>query len=262
MTFGVSVRRFEFSVPGLSSSLPTSQPTLTNLLRGALGAALYSRQSLYSKWFDPHWREGPSGYRNAPRPFVLRPTAAGINLITFEPGFSTSELDDTLQAAIHSVTGGTQVQVHPRADLQLPLRGCDKSGRLRLEFVTPVELKSKGRIAAKPRFPVLIDRLVERIWTLGRLYQNWPEQAELTHLISEAHQVEVVAHNWMRLEGQRRSARSAQLHSIGGFTGWAEYSGPIGQFLPLLEIGRWTGVGRQTVWGKGEIRVTSFTEQP
>jgi hypothetical protein len=26
-------------------------------------------------------------------------------------------------------------------------------------------------------------------------------------------------------------------------------------FLPLLRIGCWAGVGRQTVWGKGEIQV-------
>lgn len=262
MRFGVSVRRFEFSIAGLSSSVPSSQAVGMNVLRGALGAALYSRQSLYSKWFDPHWHEGPSGYRDAPRPFVLRATAEGIDLITFEPSSSASELEDALQSAIRSVTGGTRIDVHPRTDLQLPLEGPEKSGTLRIEFVTPLELKSKGEIIAEPRFPVLVERLAERVWVLGRLYQNWPEQSEVAHLIGKAQQVQSITHNWTRLEEQRHSARSAQLHSIGGFTGWAEYAGPLGQFLPLLEIGRWTGVGRQTVWGKGEIHVASFFEEP
>jgi CRISPR/Cas system endoribonuclease Cas6 (RAMP superfamily) len=69
--------------------------------------------------------------------------------------------------------------------------------------------------------------------------------------------VKLTDFRWARTEAFRRSSSTGHLHSIGGFTGWAEYSGPIGKFLPLLQIGRWTGVGRQTVWGKGEIRIGS-----
>jgi CRISPR/Cas system endoribonuclease Cas6 (RAMP superfamily) len=42
---------------------------------------------------------------------------------------------------------------------------------------------------------------------------------------------------------------------LGGFTGEIEYQGELGEFLPWLRAGQWVGVGRQTVWGKGEIRV-------
>jgi CRISPR/Cas system endoribonuclease Cas6 (RAMP superfamily) len=60
---------------------------------------------------------------------------------------------------------------------------------------------------------------------------------------------------WRYEHRQRRSSRTGQTHSLSGFVGTATYEGPFGIFLPLLEIGRWTGVGRQTVWGKGEIQV-------
>ena len=33
------------------------------------------------------------------------------------------------------------------------------------------------------------------------------------------------------------------------------YRGDLAAFLPYLRAARWTGVGRQTVWGKGEIEV-------
>ena len=49
------------------------------------------------------------------------------------------------------------------------------------------------------------------------------------------------------------SRATGQRHALGGFTGFAEYAGELAEFVPYLEIGRWTGVGRQTVWGKGEI---------
>jgi len=56
----------------------------------------------------------------------------------------------------------------------------------------------------------------------------------------------------------RTSRATGQRHSLGGFTGVAEYEGDLAEFLPYLEIARWTGVGRQTVWGKGEIAYETF----
>jgi CRISPR/Cas system endoribonuclease Cas6 (RAMP superfamily) len=64
-----------------------------------------------------------------------------------------------------------------------------------------------------------------------------------------------------REERERRSSRTGQTHSIGGFVGSAEYEGDdLAEFLPWLEVARYTGVGRQAVWGKGEIRVVGLGE--
>jgi hypothetical protein len=35
--------------------------------------------------------------------------------------------------------------------------------------------------------------------------------------------------------------------------GSAEYEGDLAEFVPYLRAARWAGVGRQTVWGNGEI---------
>jgi hypothetical protein len=61
------------------------------------------------------------------------------------------------------------------------------------------------------------------------------------------------------VESARRSSRTGQTHSLGGFVGTAEYEGDLAEFLPYLEAGRWVGVGRQAVWGKGEIAVTRLS---
>jgi hypothetical protein len=45
--------------------------------------------------------------------------------------------------------------------------------------------------------------------------------------------------------------------SLGGFVGDAEYEGELGEFMAYLLAGKWTGVGRQTVWGKGELEALS-----
>ena len=139
--------------------------------------------------------------------------------------------------------------------MQFALRGTDRQGRTRLRFVTPTELKGEGDIRPEPNFGLLTQRLAERVWTLGRLYQGWPAEWDYRDLLDLGRMVRLLNRQWSHTETLRRSSRTGQRHPIGGFTGWAEYEGPVGAFLPLLEVGRWTGVGRQTVWGKGEIQV-------
>jgi len=57
----------------------------------------------------------------------------------------------------------------------------------------------------------------------------------------------------IRREVMRRSSRTGQTHTIGGFTGSAIYAGELTEFMPFLRAAWWTGVGRHTVWGNGVI---------
>jgi CRISPR-associated endoribonuclease Cas6 len=250
---------------------------VTNIFRGALGLALRqvccdeacpgaracgrAAECAYAALFEPRWDEGPSGYRNAPRPFVLRcaePLDLRVNLFDVD----TPPLEKFEQAfrviAEAGIGPGRAKSVlrsfEPQPVLRLPLRGTPAIGWVTLRFVTPTELKSGGEVYPKPEFGLLIERLAERVWTLGRFYQQWRDW-DCRELLQEARLVQLVHWQWQYEHRQRRSSRTGQTHSLGGFVGTATYEGPVGVFLPLLEIGRWTGIGRQTVWGKGEIQV-------
>jgi CRISPR/Cas system endoribonuclease Cas6 (RAMP superfamily) len=58
----------------------------------------------------------------------------------------------------------------------------------------------------------------------------------------------------------RTSSKTGQTHPLGGFTGEAVYEGDLDEFVPLLQAAHWTGIGRQTVWGKGVIEVLGACE--
>jgi hypothetical protein len=58
-----------------------------------------------------------------------------------------------------------------------------------------------------------------------------------------------------QVDVKRQSSCTGQVHPIGGFVGEAKYEGDLAEFVPYLKAAKWTGVGRQTVWGKGEITV-------
>jgi hypothetical protein len=259
----------------------------TNVFRGALGLALRNAccesgcpgvpacprasECPYARFFEPRWPEGPSGYRNAPRPFILR--WAGPCGGRLAPGtrFSASlNLFDVqapplrqLEDAFRNIAGcgigpgrGKALfeSIEQQPVLCLPLCGPEAAGRVTIRFATPTELKSGGTVCSEPEFPVLIERLAERVGTLGRLYQDWPAW-DYRDLLDVSHSVRLLDWEWSYRNRYRRSSRTGLAHPLGGFTGTATYEGPIGIFLPLLEIAHWTGLGRQTVWGKGELRV-------
>lgn len=127
--------------------------------------------------------------------------------------------------------------------------------RIRVEFLSPTELKHEHRIASRPEFPILFSRIRDRISTLRNLYGAGPLEIDFQGSGARAAAVRMTACEGRRVEAERRSSRTGQSHSIGGFVGVAEYEGDLAEFLPYLEAGRWTGVGRQSVWGKGEIRI-------
>ncbi len=165
-----------------------------------------------------------------------------------------SKLDETGNPATRIFDGGSLALQEGGEPLAVNLEPPPGSiGRLRVRFVTPTELKSGQRLAERPEFAILAARIRDRLSTLRELYGEGPltigfrafgERAALVRMIRcEIEQVEVV----------RRSSRTGQVHPIGGFIGEAEYEGELTEFVPFLRAAKWTGVGRQTVWGKGEI---------
>ncbi len=127
--------------------------------------------------------------------------------------------------------------------------------RLRILFVTPTELKSDGQLALRPEFSILISRIRDRLSTLRRLYGPGPLELDFQAFGEQSKTIHLVGCKLNYIDLNRYSSRTGQTHSIGGFTGEVEYEGNLGPFLPFLYAAQWTGVGRQTVWGKGKIVV-------
>lgn len=130
--------------------------------------------------------------------------------------------------------------------------------RIRVEFLSPTQLKYEDRIAGRPEFPILFWRIRDRISTLSRLYGAGPLDIDYQGMGRRAASVSMTRCD-LRWHGiERRSSRTAQKHPIGGFTGCAEYEGDFREFLPWLRAAKWAGVGRQSVWAKSEIETEAL----
>jgi len=130
----------------------------------------------------------------------------------------------------------------------LPLAASRPADHIRVTFLAPTELKNADR----PEFGVLFSRIRDRVSTLRSLYGSGPLDVDFKATRRQADAVQMT----------RCDIRHAEANGVrrpqGGFTGVAEYKGDLTVFLPYLEIAQYSGVGRQTVWGKGEISVETF----
>ncbi len=248
-----------------------------NILRGGFGLMLrrHTTPELYQRIFEPSARgAGPSGLKDWPRPFVFR--ARHLNGLHYQPGeafhfdvnlFDTrpecvqafgSAFEELGKAGLGPDRGRAQLssfQAPELTTLELTPFGPAVE-HIRVEILTPLELKASGEIAATPEFSVLFARIRDRLSTLRALYGPGPLDIDFKAMAERAGEVRIVNTLLTHSSAQRRSSRSGQTHNIGGLTGSVEYSGELRGFLPYLRAAESCGVGRHCVWGKGQIQVT------
>jgi hypothetical protein len=144
-----------------------------------------------------------------------------------------------------------------RGDFSIDLASPEPARSLVVRFVTATELKgaaAQDRAAKDPAaFSVLFARIRDRVATLRRLYGAGPLEADFRGLGERARSIRTMRANLTDRRVLRRSSRTGEVHGIGGFEGAAEYAGDLAEFAPWLRAACWTGVGRHTVWGNGEI---------
>ena len=260
-----------------------------NVIRGALGLILRDTASplAYARLFEPGSQLGkaPSGLGDWPRPFVLR--ADDLDGRTVPQGgrfcfdVHVFDLRAPVLAYFHEAfaqfggqgigPGHGRVTLERAEQVDLDDRAGPVTGapalamaldpepgpveRVQVRFLSATELKSGGTVAARPEFAILFARLRDRISTLRALYGAGPLEIDFRAMGERAAAVRMsrCEVQWEKVE--RKSGRTGQVHPLGGFTGEAEYRGALAEFLPWLRAARWVGVGRQTVWGKGDLRV-------
>ncbi len=234
-----------------------------NVLRGAFGMMLHETagEPEYGRIFAPRAAGGPSGLADAPRPFVFRATP--LDGLEIPPGGAfhfdahlfdvRGDIRRRFAGAFAHWTRAEVISVEEREESVDLATAPEPAKRVRVAFVTPTEMKAGQQLVSRPEFPVLFARLRDRISTLRALYGPGPLEIDFRAMGERAARVRLAHCDLQWHSAERRSSRTGQIHPLGGFTGHSEYDGDLGEFLPYLRAGQWTGVGRQTVWGKGEI---------
>ena len=130
---------------------------------------------------------------------------------------------------------------------------------IQIDFLSPTEWKENGKIVESPSFAVLMRRILERVNALSTIYGEGRLSINWQCLTSAAEMVRTKYSRGGHAAVKRTSRKTKTgSHPMGGFVGQIVYEGDLSMFMPWLRIAEVTGVGRQTVWGKGEIRVRTL----
>jgi CRISPR-associated endoribonuclease Cas6 len=243
-----------------------------NTIRGAFGLALHQTAPAeeYGRLFKPHAAGGPSGLADQPRPFVFRCShLEGLDAVPGAEFWLDAHFFDVEDSNIawfeaafavwrpaHARVRLDRVETSPPHSLSLE-PDAETVERTTVRFLTATELKLNGAVTSRPEFAVLFARVRDRVATLRAIYGGGAPELDFAAMGKRAAAIRMTRCDIQWSRAVRKSGSTGQVHPIGGFTGEVEYAGSLAEFLPWLRAAQFTGVGRQTVWGKGELQVLS-----
>jgi hypothetical protein len=136
-------------------------------------------------------------------------------------------------------------------------RKLDKE-RVRLEFMTPTFVKFEGKVSPEaPSFAALVQGLLIRLPMLCAVYCGEVWHEDFKSLVARATEVETVRDKTTWVSFRQHSSFRNRSEPLEGVVGRVEYAGPVEDFLPLLEMGRLTHVGKRAVFRLGRYRMES-----
>ena len=128
--------------------------------------------------------------------------------------------------------------------------------QIRLQFETTTGLLFHNRITIDISFEIFLRSLLRRASTLAEIHGGQAWQLDFKKLIDRGKWEVQTAQNALRWhEWQRYSNRQQRRHSLQGFVGGIEFRGTLTPFLPLILLGEYTHVGRQTSFGMGKYMI-------
>ncbi len=124
-----------------------------------------------------------------------------------------------------------------------------------LEFLTPLRLKEKGDLVTHLTFPLLWERLRQRLTLLATFYGNSNQKPDLAHLSELAEAVSIKESGLFWYDWERYSGRQRELMKLGGLKGSINFAGELAPFLPYLRLGMQVNLGQGTTFGLGRYRL-------
>ena len=225
-----------------------------NVLRGAFGKLLWGSED-FARFFAPKQDSGPSGLADPPRPFVFR--AAHLDGCVFEAGaefyFDAHTFD--VRAPLAGALTHACADLPPigfgtrrgriefiRDDAPPVIHDVDLSPEAASEvtviFRTPTDLKGARSLPSQAEIPfgILFARIRDRIGTLSSLYGGGALNIDYKSMGAGADLIQTVKCEVEYRDVSRRSGRTGDVHSIGGFTGMAQYRGDLTEFMPMSNM--------------------------
>jgi hypothetical protein len=120
-----------------------------------------------------------------------------------------------------------------------------------INFITPTRIVESKRVCHQPLFRPWFQRLLERIYTISKIYADTPLWIPFGDLLQIADTIKIVENNTTWYESSSMSRRDGLTKPLGGFIGLVRYEGNFTSLLPYILLGQGAQVGKNTIKGCG-----------
>lgn len=128
--------------------------------------------------------------------------------------------------------------------------------RVKLEFVTPLRLRTGGRYNARPDFVAVVHALLRRIHLLASVHGGGDGDVSwMRPLLAAADQAVTECSEFRLYRWSRMSGRQRREVPMDGVIGTLEASGELRPLIPYLYAGEWLHVGSGTSMGMGRYLI-------
>lgn len=151
------------------------------------------------------------------------------------------------------------VHVNKLGDMAFPFE--ERVRKVKIEFLTPTRLQVNGVYQETVSFEAMIENLLRRINSLLYFHQHHQllDIQLYDAILQRAKFVEEVLQSYGKVKYRRFSTRQHQEMFLNGIEGWSIVKGPeIHDLMPLLYLGQFCHIGKQTTFGFGEYRLSVY----
>jgi CRISPR-associated endoribonuclease Cas6 len=130
--------------------------------------------------------------------------------------------------------------------------------QIKIKFLTPTRVKTEGKSEPDIPFQTLIKSLIRRLVGLLIFYTDKNLEYNFDYIINDAAKIVLQYSNLKWVEVERYVTQQNTIMRMKGFIGEVVYQGDLTKFYPLLKIGEYIHVGKNTTFGLGKYEIVKI----
>lgn len=127
--------------------------------------------------------------------------------------------------------------------------------KIEIRFLSPARFVYEEKLTEDIEFHILLRSLLRRLSSLMYFHCGKRLDMDFRDVIEKAGTIRIVENGLVWKDWMRHSSRQDSWRVSGGVVGSISYQGPLQDFLPLLWLGEYIHIGKQTSFGLGQLRV-------
>jgi len=127
---------------------------------------------------------------------------------------------------------------------------------IKLHCITPVRIKYHGSLCSKLTFDIFARNLLRRLSLISSLHGYDYESIDISPLLERAKTISKTADTTYWFETTRYSSRQETTMQFGGILGELTFEGEFKEIFPLIKLGEFLHIGKNTSFGLGKYRIS------